>query len=166
MFEVEVKPGHRIVSKTDPKGVVLSGNDKFFEYSGYPEREILGKPHSILRHHDMPKIVFKLLWAKIRHGMDVNAFVKNRRKDGGYYWVYASVTPSVNKKTGEIDGYFSIRKRANPDAVAGVIELYDELKKLEETKGYEAAKAALRSLLDDKGMKFNDLMSRIQAQGF
>ena len=97
--------------------------------------------------------------------MSVNAFVKNRRKDGGYYWVYASVTPSVNKNTGEIDGYFSIRKRANPDAVRGVIELYDQLKELEEKEGYQAAKAALRAFLDKNDMKFNDLMSRIQAQG-
>jgi len=165
MFEVEVKAGHQIVSKTDAEGTIISGNENFYHYAGYREGELTGKPHNILRHRDMPKIVFRLLWTKIHHGMDVNAYVKNRRKDGGYYWVYASVTPSYNKRTGEIEGYFSIRKRANPEAVATISEVYKKLLELEKTD-YEAAKAYLKSILDERGMKFNDLMRRVQAQGF
>lgn len=164
MFEVKVEPGHRIVSKTDTTGRILSGNDKFYHYAAYSEKELIGRPHNILRHADMPKIVFRLLWTKLHNKMDVNAYVKNRRKDGGYYWVYATVTPSLNKRTGEIEGYFSIRKGANPNAVAGIAQIYRKLQELEH-RDYDAAKAYLKSILDERGMKFNDLMSRIQAQG-
>lgn len=164
MYELEVKHGHRIVSKTDTGGRIISGNEHFFSYAGFPEKELIGKPHNKLRHSDMPKIVFKLLWSKIRHGMDVNAFVKNRRKDGGYYWVYASITPSYHKRTGEIEGYFSIRKRANPEAVEGLIPVYRKLAQLERSD-FNGAKHYLKSILDERGMKYNDLMSRVQAQG-
>jgi PAS domain S-box-containing protein len=160
-----VEPGHRIVSKTDAGGRIVSGNEYFFHYSGYKKEELIGRPHNILRHADMPKIVFRLLWTKLRHGMDVNAYVKNRRKDGSHYWVYATVTPSFNKKSGAIEGYFSIRKRANPDAVGTIAPFYRKLGELERSD-YEAAKAHLKSILDERGMKFNDLMLRVQSQGF
>jgi len=165
MREIPVQSGHKIISKTCPKGKVMSANEHFFTYSGYSEEESIGKSHNFIRHPDMPKIVFKLLWAKIRDGQEVNAFVKNRAKDGGYYWVYAKVTPSFNKSNGAIEAYFSIRQKANPEAIEMIENIYKLLRTTEENEGYEAAKILLKHLLDFNDMKYNDLIRRVQAQG-
>lgn len=81
-----------IVSKTDLKGNITYANDLFIEISGYTEKELIGAPHNILRHKDMPRAVFKLLWDKIQKGEEIFAYVKNRAKSGKYYWVHAYVT--------------------------------------------------------------------------
>ncbi len=165
MREVEVEEGKRIISKTDTRGRILKINDYFAEVSGFTEEECYMKPHNLIRHIDMPKLVFRLLWVKLRFGMEVNAFVKNRTKDGGYYWVYATVSPTFDNQTGEITAYYSIRRKANPEAIEIISSFYEELNKLENTEGKDSSKAHLKSLLDNNGMKFNALMARLQAQG-
>ena len=97
-----------IVSKTDLKGKITYCNDIFIQLSGYRENELLGKAHNIVRHGDMPRIIFKLLWENIQNGREIVAYVKNLAKDGAYYWVIAYVSPSFNEK-GEIIGYHSVR---------------------------------------------------------
>jgi len=165
MREIDVDVGKKIISKTDTKGRILMANDYFYELAGYSEDECYMKPHNIIRHSDMPKLVFRLLWVKLRYGMEVNAFVKNRTKHGEYYWVFATVSPTFKPGTDEIVAYYSIRKKANPEAIEIMSSIYEDLNKLESQEGKEASKKALKDILDYQGIKFNVLMSRLQAQG-
>ena len=165
MAEINIDVSRKIISKTDPQGHILSANDYFYEICGYTEDECHNKPHNMIRHPDMPKLVFRLLWVKLRYGMDVNAFVKNTTKSGDHYWVFASVSPTFKTNTKEVSAYYSIRKKANPEAVEVMSAIYDELNAIERTEGKEASKQHLKTILDKYGMKFNDLMLRIQSQG-
>jgi len=97
-----------IVSKTDPAGKILYGNRTFIDLSGYTEKELIGCQHNIIRHPDMPRAVFHLLWNAIKAGKEVFAYVKNLSKDGGFYWVFANVSASYDP-AGHLLGYYSVR---------------------------------------------------------
>jgi len=94
--EISFGENEFIVSKTDLKGNITYGNELFIKISGYDEKEFIGAPHSILRHPDMPRAVFALLWKQISKGEEIFAFVKNLAKDGSFYWVKAHATPSFD----------------------------------------------------------------------
>lgn len=128
-----------IVSKTDLKGRILYGNRIFIELSGYAEKELLGKPHNIVRHPDMPKVIFKFLWSFIQQRKEIIAYVKNLSKDGSYYWVKAYVTPSFNGK-GEIVGYHSIRLKPTEQAKKPLMHSIRNYWKLNKEKGLKKAK--------------------------
>lgn len=98
-----------IVSKTDLKGRITYANKTFCDIAGYTQAELMGQPHSILRHPDMPRSVFKLLWDTIGSGREVFAYVKNITKAGDFYWVFAHVTPSFDAEK-RIVGYHSNRR--------------------------------------------------------
>jgi len=87
-----------LVSKTDLKGKITYANRAFLEIVGLNEDEIIGKPHNIIRHPDMPKVIFKLLWSYLQDKKEIHAYVKNLCADGSFYWVMANVTPSFNTK--------------------------------------------------------------------
>jgi len=106
-FETEVPEDEFIISRTDLKGMITYANEAFAEISGYEPEELVGKPHNIVRHPDMPKSVFKDLWETISQKKNWKGIVKNRRKDGGYYWVLAEVSGVY--KNGELKEYKSIR---------------------------------------------------------
>lgn len=109
---VRFSPDDIIVSKTDLKGVITYANHTFCEVSGFKESDIIGQPHSIIRHENMPRCVFKLLWDYIASGREIFAYVVNRTIDNNYYWVLAHVTPSFDK-AGHVVGYHSNRR--SPD---------------------------------------------------
>jgi PAS domain S-box-containing protein len=112
-------------STTDRKGVIRSGNSVFTRVSGYTTDELIGKPHTLVRHPDMPRVVFQLLWDEIGAGRTVAAYVKNQASDGSYYWVLATVVPIE-------DGYLSVRVKPTSPLLATVIPLYEELRALEQ----------------------------------
>ncbi|MFN8060709.1 MAG: PAS domain-containing protein [Vicinamibacterales bacterium] len=107
-------------SITDPKGIIRSGNSVFVRVSGYTLDELLGRPHSIIRHPDMPRAVFKLLWTYLEAGKPIAAYVKNRAKDGAYYWVVATVTPIEG-------GYLSVRLKPSSPVLGVVRDVYREI---------------------------------------
>ncbi len=151
-----------IVSKTDTKGKITYCNQIFMEMAAMSEGELLGKPHSIVRHPDMPKAVFKLLWDRIQRGEEIFAYVKNRSKDGKYYWVYANVTPSYDK-SGNIIGYYSVRRKPNPKAVETIAPIYAQMRTLENSGGgIQASMSYLNDLLDEKGVSYDELVSTLQ----
>ena len=120
-----------IVSKTDLKGIITYANDVFINVSGYSEGELLGKPHNIVRHPDMPAAVFKLLWDTIQKGEEIFAYVVNRCKNGDHYWVYAHVTPWVGGD-GSILGYHSNRRVPRRDILdQAIIPLYRKMREAE-----------------------------------
>ena len=118
-----------ILSETDSKGIILYANDLFCELAGYKINELIGEPHNILRHSDMPKVAFKSLWDDVQSKGFWTGIVKNKRKDGAYYWVHATVLKKVNTN-GDIT-YLSIRRVPNRKDVEACIELYDKLKSAE-----------------------------------
>ena len=159
--EVVLNEEDFIVSKTDLKSKILYGNRIFIEMSGYSEEELLGKPHNILRHPDMPRCAFKVLYDHIQNGKEWFGFVKNLRKDGGYYWVFANISPTFDTNE-NIVGYYSVRRKPI-DSFRSVIEpLYKHLKSIEESSGMEAAVEEVKKLLDSKKLTFNELMIKIQ----
>lgn len=131
-----------IVSKTDLKGRITYANQTFQQISGYLESELLGEPHNIIRHPDMPRGVFSLLWDTISTGTEVFAYVKNRCKDGGFYWVLAHVTPTFDDD-GRIIGYHSNRRAPEPSVVRAVEQLYQQM--LAEEARHSNPKAAARA---------------------
>lgn len=150
-----------IVSKTDLKGRITYGNEIFIEYSGYSESELLGAQHNIIRHPDMPRGVFKFLWDNIAAGTEVFAYVKNMSKDGGFYWVFANITPDYDA-AGNIIGYLSVRRAPKRSAVQVLDGLYKLMLEAEQKAGpkdaCDASLALLVSVLNEKGMSYEELI--------
>ena len=159
--EIKLSSKRYIVSKTDAKGIILYGNDYFVEISGYTEKELVGQPHSIVRHPDMPKIAFKLMWDRIKQGKNFLAVVKNLAKDGSYYWVITDFEPKVDPITNEILSYTAFRKAAPQKAIDAVTPLYAKLIEIEAENGMVASEAYLRGYLDDNNTTYDDLINKI-----
>ncbi len=155
-----------IVSKTDLKGRITYGNQIFIEFSGFTEAECLGKQHNLVRHPDMPRCVFKLLWQHLENGQEIFAYVKNLCKDGSYYWVLANVTPSRDEQ-GHIVGYYSVRRKPSAKAMSVITPLYRELLQIEQNAGSRDAIAAslshMHNLLQEKGVSYERFILDLQA---
>jgi len=159
--EVVLNEEDFIISKTDLKSKILYGNQIFIQMSGYSEEEILGKPHNILRHPDMPRCAFKVLYDHIQNGKEWFGFVKNLRKDGGYYWVFANISPTYDNN-GNMIGYYSVRRKPR-DGFKEIIEpLYKTLLSIENSEGMEGGLRAVNELLEKHNMEFNEVMLKIQ----
>ncbi len=148
-----------IVSKTDLRGRILYANSIFLEIAGYTEAEVIGQPHSMIRHPDMPRCVFKLLWDTIQAGEEIFAYVKNMTKSGDHYWVFAHVTPSLDP-TGQIVGFHSNRRVPERKAVDTISRIYTELSAIEQRepdarKGMLAGFARLEALLQQQQMAYD-----------
>ncbi len=116
-----------IVSKTDTKGIITYANEVFLKLADYSLQEILGKPHNIIRHPDMPKLVYKLLWERIKSGKEIFAYVVNRSRNGDHYWVFAHITPSFDAAK-NIVGAHSNRRSPDPQAIQTITPIYQLLK--------------------------------------
>ncbi|WP_457749060.1 PAS domain-containing protein [Sulfurimonas sp.] len=159
--EIMLSADEFIVSKTDMKGKIIYGNKIFIKISGYEEKELLGKPHSILRHPDMPKAVFKLLWDRIQSKKEIFAYVKNMSKDGSFYWVHANVTVTVDDKGNVLD-YHSVRRKPSSKAMEVIPTLYAQLLAEEKRAGMEASIKMLNNILKEKGTKYDDFIFDLQ----
>ena len=131
-----------IVSKTDLKGRITYANDIFLSVAEFRESEVLGEPHSIVRHPDMPRSVFRLLWDTIQTKNEIFAYVKNMTKGGAYYWVFAHVTPSIDG-AGQVVGYHSNRRVPERSAVAKIEPVYNQL--LAEEKRHSDPKVGMQA---------------------
>ncbi len=146
-----------IVSKTDATGRLTYCNRIFIDYAGYTELELLGKQHNIVRHPEMPRSVFNLLWSTVKSGNEFFGYVKNIAKDGSFYWVFANVTPSYSTRAGapEILGYFSVRRKPDPAKLRIIEQLYKEMYMAEQQAGAR----------DAVGAGTDVLMNRVNATG-
>ncbi len=161
--EHEVTNVDMIVSKADEKGNITYTNPIFMKISGYTQAELLDQPHAILRHPDMPKIIFKYLWDNIKEGKDVYAYVKNLCKGGEYYWVLAQVRVAKNPD-GSFRNYVSTRRQITPKAKEAISQLYKKLLEIEKVDGVEASEKALMNFLAENGAStetFNDFMQQL-----
>ena len=151
-----------IVSKTDLKGIITYANHVFVRVAGYSEAELLGKPHNIIRHPDMPRCVFKLLWDTIADDKEIFAYVVNLCKNGDHYWVFAHVTPSYDL-SGNISGYHSSRRKPDREKVEQVIPLYKALLECEQSysdwrQGMAASTEMLTQHLHEAGIQYDEFV--------
>ncbi len=137
-------------STTDLRGIILSGNKVFQRISQYNREQLLGSPHNIIRHPDMPRVVFKLLWDTIQAGKPISAYVKNKAKDGRYYWVVANVYP-----LGE-DKFLSVRFKPTTSVFTTVEGLYTAMLEAEEKGGMDASAKLLFDTLASLGISSYD----------
>lgn len=162
--EIKVKPEEMIVSSTDVKGNIIYANDVFCDVAGYTRDEVMGKPHNIIRHEDMPKVVFKILWDAVLDGKIVDAFVKNKKSNGDYYWVKATVIPTV--KNGKVTQITSYRKPLNSFAKDYVIDLYAKLVEYEEHNSVDESLSFVLQYLEDRGLTYQQFIDRLsQSKG-
>jgi len=165
-IEHELKSVDIVVSKGDKEGRITYANPIFVKLTGYSQGELLDEPHSIVRHPDMPKLIFKFLWDKINSGDDVNAFVKNMSKDGGYYWVLAHVR-IANNPDGSFRNFVSTRKPVADRAKQIMTPLYAQMLEAESSDG-DVSKSLkiLEDFLAANGESlatFNDTMIRLNS---
>ncbi len=161
--EIELDPKRYIVSETDETGKITFCNDYFIEVCGYTQEELIGKAHNIIRHPDMPKIVFKLLWETISQGKNINAVVKNLAKDGRYYWIFTEFESRRDTDTGKIIGYHAARKKISKHVIEVISNLYAQLLEIEKADGMEASQKYLVNFLKEKGddIEFANIMEEI-----
>lgn len=155
-----------IVSKTDLKGHITYANSVFLRVAGYAEKDVLGQPHSIIRHPDMPRCVFKLLWDTISAGSEIFAYVVNRAENGDHYWVLAHVTPSRDA-SGNIVGYHSNRRVPDRSIVDHkIIPLYESLLAEEQRHqdrkvGIQSSFGKIVSTLSDAGVEYDEFVATL-----
>lgn len=151
-----------IVSKTDLQGRITYANRTFLQISGYSEDELLGKPHNIIRHPQMPRCVFKYLWDTIAAGREVFAYVLNRCKHGDHYWVFAHVTPTFDA-AGRITGYHSNRRAPLRSALQQIEPLYRQLLAIEQRQAgprdaWQASLPVLAETLRQRGVSYDEFI--------
>ena len=139
-----------IMSKTDKFGTIEYANDVFVDVSGYEDYELVGQPHNIIRHPDMPKVIFKVLWDNLKKGNNFHAIAKNMAKSGRYYWVITDFDISKNED-GEITHYFARRKSIPPGVVNQVEPLYKKLLQIETVSGMNGSEKYLTGFLEEQG---------------
>lgn len=149
-----------IVSKTDRQGRLTYANDVFLQISGYDEAELIGQPHAIIRHPDMPRAVFKLLWDAVQAGREIFAYVNNMASNGDHYWVLAHVTPSFDSG-GTIVGFHSNRRVPERRALERIVPLYATLREIERRhtdrrEGLMASSAAMADTLQATGLSYHE----------
>lgn len=158
--EIKLSDKRYIVSKTDAKGNITYANDYFVEICGYSESELLSQPHSIVRHPDMPKIAFKLMWDRIKKGENFIAIVKNLAKDGSFYWVVTDFEPKIDPITNEVISHTAFRKAAPRKAIETIIPIYTTLLKIEQEDGVEASEMFLRNFLEENKVTYDEFIDK------
>ena len=151
-----------IVSKTDLKGRIIYANDIFFRLAKYSYTELMGAPHNMIRHPDMPRCVFKLLWDTLQSKREIFAYVVNLAKDGGHYWVFAHVTPTCDHQ-GNVVGYHSNRRKPDRGPIERIKPIYKALSEEEgrhanAKEGMRAGSDMMMDLLGKKGLAYDEFV--------
>jgi PAS domain S-box-containing protein len=151
-----------IVSKTDPKGRITYANDVFIRMAKYSWKELMGAPHSLIRHPEMPRSVFKLLWDTLQSRQEIFAYVVNLAKDGSHYWVFAHVTPTFDER-GNIVGYHSNRRKPDAAQIERIKPIYkalcaEEARHANARDGMHASFEAMAGLLKQQGVGYDEFV--------
>ena len=149
--EILVPEDRLLVSKTNPKGNITYCNSDFIEISGYKESELLGQQQNIVRHPDMPRVIFGILWETLKSNREFNGYIKNLTKEGSFYWVFANVTPSYSP-TNELLGYYSVCRKPDPEKLNYIQNLYLELSEIEQ-------QSSSKNAIDDSRYKLDSVLN-------
>ncbi|MCV9931872.1 PAS domain-containing protein [Flavobacterium sp. LS1R47] len=143
-----------IMSKTNPFGIIEYANETFVDVCGYEDYELMGQPHSIIRHPDMPRVLFKVLWENLKEGNNFHAIVKNLAKSGRFYWVITDFE-IARDSNGVIVNYFGRRRAVPQEVIAMHIEpLYKKLLQIESASGMEFSEKYLIGFLEEKNRTY------------
>lgn len=163
---VELDKHAIILSRTNLTGIIEYGNEYFFQISGYDKSELIGKSHNILRHPDMPRVIFKVMWQRLKKGQAMHVVIKNMAKDGRYYWVTTHFEikhhPADENK---VVGYMAIRKAASEETVKIMEPLYKTLKKIERERDIVAAEQYLFDYMASKRMNYDKFLDKAISAG-
>ena len=159
--EIKLNARKYIVSKTDAAGKIVYVNDYFIEVSGYKEYELVGASHSIVRHPDMPKAIFHLLWDHIQNGQNISAVIKNLAKNGDYYWVMTDFEIRRNSSTKAISQYVAFRHAVPRNVVKEISGLYARMLEIEKADGMPASIDYLNRFLEGKRMNYNQYIEQL-----
>ena len=151
-----------LVSKTNPKGIITYCNSDFIAISGYKESELLGQPHNIVRHPNMPRVIFMMVWETLNSNREFNGYIKNLARDGSYYWVFANITPSMSP-TNELLGYNSVLRKPNSDKLNYIKNLYFDLLEIESDSKDPLVESRykLDSILNGREMGYDEFILSI-----
>lgn len=156
--EVRLGADEMIVTKTDLTGRITYANRTFMRISNFPERDLLGVQHNIVRHPDMPRGVYRFMWETLKGGREFFGLVKNMSSDGSFYWVFANVTPDMDG-AGRTTGYFSVRRPPPASAVRAVIPVYEAMMRAEREAGPasapDASMALLKNMIADQNTTYD-----------
>lgn len=160
--ERHLAPEDIIVSKTDTRGRLTYVNDTFLSISAYEDGDLIGQPHNVIRHPEMPRSVFKLLWDTLGRREELFAYIVNLAQDGAHYWVLAHVTPSLDP-SGRVVGYHSNRRAPSRAALEQVVPLYrmllqEESRHPNKLASAEASEQLLHRFLDDRGQTYDEFV--------
>ena len=158
--EIKFSKKKFIVSKTDLKGKIIFTNKNFSEISGYSEAELITQPHNILRHPDMPKAVFFLVWQSLLAGKPISGIVKNLAKDGRYYWVIADFETKTNSK-GDIIALTAFRRAVPQNVIDSTENLYKTMLSIEKKHGMEKSLAYLEAFLEEHDLTYNEFIENL-----
>ena len=164
--EITFPPGYNLLSVTKPSSHISYASEDFCQVSGYTLDELIGQPHNMVRHPDMPPAAFENMWGSIKRGESWMGIVKNRCKNGDHYWVYAHVTPSFDSNR-NIIGYHSNRRVPNPTTIKEVIQpLYRDLLTTEQQHanrkdGLNASVDMLTGMLKDKNVEYDEFIASV-----
>jgi PAS domain S-box-containing protein len=158
--EIVIIDNEVLVSVTDPKGIITDANDVFVKVSGYSKDELVGASHNVIRHPDMPKIMFKIVWDHIIDKENVMAVVKNLAKDGKYYWVVTDFITKVDAERNIIN-YTAYRRPVGDKVKNAVIPLYKALCAIEDIAGIEASEKFLIDYFEKRGMTYDEMIEEI-----
>ena len=156
-----------VLSKTDKFGSIEYANDAFVEVSGYEDYELIAQPHNIIRHPDMPKVIFKILWEHLKKGENFHAVIKNLSRSGRYYWMITDYE-IVKDEDGEIINYIAKRKAMPEEPLRKIIEpLYKKLLQIEIVSGIDGSEKYLKGFLEEKNMDYEKwIKDSIGTKGF
>jgi PAS domain S-box-containing protein len=153
-----------IMSKTDLFGTIEYVNQAFADVSGFEEDELMTHPHNIIRHPDMPKVIFKVLWENIKAGNQFHGIVKNLTKSGRYYWVITDFEYSRDAK-GTIQNYIARRKAVPENVITNhIAPLYKKLLEIEQTSGISTSEKYLTGYLEDQNLSYVDLITKFMVE--
>ncbi|MCV9926860.1 PAS domain-containing protein [Flavobacterium sp. LS1R49] len=150
-----------IMSKTNPFGIIEYANETFVDVCGYEDYELMGQPHNIIRHPDMPRVIFKVLWENLKKGNNFHAIVKNLAKSGRYYWVITDFEIAKDQND-VIVNYFGRRRAVPQEVIAMHIEpLYKKLLQIESASGMEFSEKYLIGFLEEKKRTYVEYLKEL-----
>jgi PAS domain S-box-containing protein len=157
--EIELPNKAYMTSMTDLRGHIVYINEHFCNINGYSKGELLGKNHNIVRHPDMPRVIFKYMWERLYNNKGFVGYVKNKAKDGRYYWTVSEI--EMVEKNNNKFGYYSFRSRANKYGIEEISKLYDTLRKLEKDGTMEDSEEYLDEFLQARGFSYDEYIKSL-----
>jgi PAS domain S-box-containing protein len=160
--EIKLEENDFITSKTDLKGKITYCNESFIYFSGYEEIDLIDQPHNIIRHPDMPRAVYRMMWGNLQKQQEFFGVIKNLSKSGAYYWTFANVSPSVDVE-GKLIGYYSVRRQAPRNIIESLSSIYqqmiaEEAKHSSSDDAMNASIKILNNLVEEQGQSYSEFI--------